>query len=47
MFIGIGEGYRSIRTTPYKDGLLLLIGGEGHKTGTVTNTEERYLKLEA
>ncbi len=46
MFIGIGEGYRSIRTTPYKGGLLLLIGGEGHKTGTVTNTEERYLKLE-
>jgi glycine/D-amino acid oxidase-like deaminating enzyme/nitrite reductase/ring-hydroxylating ferredoxin subunit len=46
MFIGTGEGYRSIRTTPYKDGLLLLIGGEGHKTGTVTDTEERYLKLE-
>jgi glycine/D-amino acid oxidase-like deaminating enzyme/nitrite reductase/ring-hydroxylating ferredoxin subunit len=46
MFIGMGESYRSIRTTPYKDGLLLLIGGEGHKVGTVTNTEERYLKLE-
>jgi glycine/D-amino acid oxidase-like deaminating enzyme/nitrite reductase/ring-hydroxylating ferredoxin subunit len=46
MFIGTGEGYRSIRTTPYQDGLLLLIGGEGHKTGTVTDTEERYLRLE-
>ena len=46
MFIGIGDSYRSIRTTPYKDGLLLLIGGEGHKTGTVSDTEERYLHLE-
>ncbi|NMG06443.1 FAD-dependent oxidoreductase [Brasilonema sp. UFV-L1] len=47
MFIGIGEQYRSIRTTPYQDGLLLLIGGEGHKVGTVSETEEPYLKLEA
>jgi glycine/D-amino acid oxidase-like deaminating enzyme/nitrite reductase/ring-hydroxylating ferredoxin subunit len=47
MFIGIGEQYRSIRTTPYQDGLLLLIGGEGHKVGTVSDTEEPYLKLEA
>jgi len=46
MFIGIGEHYRSLRTTPYNDGVLLLIGGESHKTGTVTQTEERYLRLE-
>ncbi|MBW4630849.1 MAG: FAD-dependent oxidoreductase [Iphinoe sp. HA4291-MV1] len=47
MFIGIGQNYQSIRTTPYQDGLLLLIGGEGHKVGTVSDTEERYLRLEA
>jgi glycine/D-amino acid oxidase-like deaminating enzyme/nitrite reductase/ring-hydroxylating ferredoxin subunit len=46
MFIGSGKDYNSIRTTPYQDGLLLLIGGGGHKVGTVSNTEERYLKLE-
>lgn len=46
MFIGTGKDYNSIRTTPDQDGLLLLIGGGGHKVGTVSNTEERYLKLE-
>ncbi|KYC37913.1 (2Fe-2S)-binding protein [Scytonema hofmannii PCC 7110] len=46
MYIGIGETYYSIRTTPYRDGLLLLVGGGGHKVGTVTNTEEKYLDLE-
>ncbi|MGQ4648177.1 FAD-dependent oxidoreductase [Lyngbya aestuarii] len=46
MFIGVGENYRSIRTTPYEGGLLLLIGGEGHKTGSVDDTEERFLRLE-
>lgn len=46
MFIGSGKDYNSIRTTPYEDGLLLLVGGGGHKVGTVSNTEERYLKLE-
>lgn len=46
MFIGTGDHYRSIRTTPYNGDLLLLIGGEGHKTGTVTQTEERYQRLE-
>jgi len=46
MFISVGEHYRSLRTTPYNDGVLLLIGGESHKTGTVTQTEERYLRLE-
>ncbi|PSO74333.1 MAG: FAD-dependent oxidoreductase [Cyanobacteria bacterium QH_8_48_120] len=46
MFIGANDNYRSIRTTPYEDGLLLIIGGEGHKTGTVSETEERYQQLE-
>jgi glycine/D-amino acid oxidase-like deaminating enzyme/nitrite reductase/ring-hydroxylating ferredoxin subunit len=36
----------SIRTTPDNGDLLLLVGGEGHKVGTVTNTEECYQKLE-
>ncbi len=48
MYIGTGNDYHSIRTTPAPDGgLLLLVGGGGHKVGTVTDTEERYLKLEA
>ncbi|MBC7879771.1 MAG: FAD-dependent oxidoreductase [Anaerolineae bacterium] len=46
-YIGVGEGYRSLRTTPFQDGLLLLIGGEGHKVGTVNDTEACYQKLEA
>ncbi|MGF1479349.1 MAG: FAD-dependent oxidoreductase [Cyanophyceae cyanobacterium] len=46
MFIGTGENYHSIRTTPYENGLLLLVGGGGHKVGTVTNTEEKYQQLE-
>lgn len=46
MFIGSGKEYYSIRTTPYEKGLLLLVGGGGHKVGTVTDTEERYQKLE-
>lgn len=47
MFIGVGQGYHSIRTTPDDGGLVLMIGGGGHKVGTVTNTEEKYQKLEA
>ncbi len=46
MFIGTGEGYRSIRTTPTDDGgRLLLIGGEGHKVGDVSDTKERFDRL--
>lgn len=47
MYIGSGEAAHSVRTTSYQDGLLLLVGGEGHKVGTVTNTEECYQKLES
>ncbi len=46
MYIGTGDKYYSIRTTPDKDGLLLLVGGGGHKVGTVENTEEKYFDLE-
>ncbi|WP_036485868.1 FAD-dependent oxidoreductase [Myxosarcina sp. GI1] len=46
MYIGVGQNYHSIRTTPYENGLLLLIGGGGHKVGAKNNTEESYLELE-
>lgn len=47
MYIGVGKGYRSIRTTPTDDGgLLLLVGGEGHKVGKDNATDERYQRLE-
>ena len=39
---------RSIRASPMADGdELLLVGGEGHKTGTESDTELRYERLEA
>jgi glycine/D-amino acid oxidase-like deaminating enzyme/nitrite reductase/ring-hydroxylating ferredoxin subunit len=48
MFIGTGEKYRSIRTTPMDDGgTLLLIGGEGHKVGEADDTEDRFERLAA
>jgi glycine/D-amino acid oxidase-like deaminating enzyme/nitrite reductase/ring-hydroxylating ferredoxin subunit len=46
MYIGSGQKYYSIRSTPDPNGLLLLVGGGGHKVGTVENTEEKYLDLE-
>jgi len=46
MFIGAEKDSYSIRTTPHQDGLLLLIGGGGHKVGSITDTEEKYRKLE-
>jgi glycine/D-amino acid oxidase-like deaminating enzyme/nitrite reductase/ring-hydroxylating ferredoxin subunit len=46
MFIGSGSEYFSIRTTPDTDGLMLLVGGGGHKVGEVTHTEEQYQKVE-
>jgi glycine/D-amino acid oxidase-like deaminating enzyme/nitrite reductase/ring-hydroxylating ferredoxin subunit len=46
MLIGTGSGYRSIRATPTDDGgQLLLIGGEGHKVGDVSDTQERFARL--
>ena len=47
MYIGVGQNYHSIRTTPTEDGgLLLLIGGGGHKVGEKSSTEESYQELE-
>lgn len=46
VFIGANENYRSIRNTPYNGGTLLLIGGEGHKTGTEQDIAARYRRLE-
>mgnify|MGYP002777377106 CR=1 FL=1 len=45
MFIGVEDEYYSIRTTPHEGRTLLLIGGSGHKVGTVTDTETCYQKL--
>ncbi|MGP1373379.1 MAG: FAD-dependent oxidoreductase [Almyronema sp.] len=48
MYIGVGQNYRSLRTTPTDDGAtLLLVGGEGHKVGDDSATDERYQRLEA
>lgn len=46
MYIGSSKKAHSIRTTPFNGKLLLLVGGEGHKVGTVTETEEKYQSLE-
>ncbi|MEM7593993.1 MAG: FAD-dependent oxidoreductase [Cyanobacteria bacterium P01_A01_bin.83] len=47
MYIGVGDNYHSIRTTPAKDGgLLLLIGGGGHKVGEKSETEKSYQELD-
>ena len=42
MFISTESPTHSIRTTPHEGGLLLIVGGEGHKTGQEPDTEERY-----
>jgi glycine/D-amino acid oxidase-like deaminating enzyme/nitrite reductase/ring-hydroxylating ferredoxin subunit len=47
MYIGAGKDTHSVRSTPLNDGgMLLLVGGEGHKVGEKTNTEECYKRLE-
>ena len=47
MYIGVGKNYHSIRTTPTEDGgLLLLVGGGGHKVGEKSATEESYQELD-
>lgn len=47
MYIGFGDNYFSIRTTPDEQGLLLLVGGGGHKVGEKTDTESVYTKIES
>jgi glycine/D-amino acid oxidase-like deaminating enzyme/nitrite reductase/ring-hydroxylating ferredoxin subunit len=46
MFINAGSPTRSFRTAPYRGGLVLIVVGEGHKSGEATRTEERYGALE-
>jgi glycine/D-amino acid oxidase-like deaminating enzyme/nitrite reductase/ring-hydroxylating ferredoxin subunit len=46
MFISVEEPTRSVRTTPHEGGLLLIVGGEGHKTGQAEDTREPYRRLE-
>jgi len=46
MYINVSAPTRSIRTAPSEGGRLLLLGGEGHKTGEEPDTEGRYRNLE-
>lgn len=46
MYISIGGSTRSLRSAPYGDESLLLVGGEGHKTGQDLHNEDCYLRLQ-
>ncbi|MBA3433528.1 MAG: FAD-dependent oxidoreductase [Actinobacteria bacterium] len=47
MFINAGRPSRSVRTALLEGGgRLLLVGGEGHRVGQASETEERYATLE-
>jgi Rieske Fe-S protein len=46
MFISAGSPTRSVRAVPAAGEELLLVGGEGHRTGTGGDTTERYRALE-
>jgi glycine/D-amino acid oxidase-like deaminating enzyme/nitrite reductase/ring-hydroxylating ferredoxin subunit len=46
MWITSDSPTRSVRTTPFEDGRLLIVTGEGHKTGQEPDTEKRYGALE-
>ena len=46
MFISADAPTRSIRAVPLDGEEWLLVGGEGHKTGTGGDTEQRYRRLE-
>jgi glycine/D-amino acid oxidase-like deaminating enzyme/nitrite reductase/ring-hydroxylating ferredoxin subunit len=47
MFISAGSPTRSVRAVPVAGEELLLVGGEGHRTGTGGDTTERYARLES
>jgi glycine/D-amino acid oxidase-like deaminating enzyme/nitrite reductase/ring-hydroxylating ferredoxin subunit len=47
MFISAGSPTRSVRAVPVDGEELLLIGGQGHRTGTGGDTSERYARLKA
>ncbi|MDQ5824853.1 MAG: FAD-dependent oxidoreductase [Chloroflexota bacterium] len=46
MYINTGSPTRSVRTTPYEGGRLLIVVGEKHRTGEETDTEQHYTALE-
>ena len=46
MFIGVDQPTRSVRTAPHEGGVLLILGGEGHKTGQADDTRVPYVRLE-
>ena len=46
MFISGDSPTRSVRAVPLDGAELLLVGGEGHRTGSGGDTEERYRALE-
>jgi glycine/D-amino acid oxidase-like deaminating enzyme len=46
MYINVSPPTRSIRTAPFEEVRLLLLGGEGHRPGEEPDTERRYRNLE-
>ena len=46
MYISADNPTRSIRSTPFENGNLIIIGGENHKTGQGINTINHYEQLE-
>jgi glycine/D-amino acid oxidase-like deaminating enzyme/nitrite reductase/ring-hydroxylating ferredoxin subunit len=46
MYINVSPPTRSIRTAPFEEGRLLLLGGQGHRPGEEPDTERRYRNLE-
>ncbi len=46
MYISADQPTRSIRSHPADEGEILIVGGEGHKTGQGGDTLERYRSLE-
>jgi glycine/D-amino acid oxidase-like deaminating enzyme/nitrite reductase/ring-hydroxylating ferredoxin subunit len=47
MYISTETPTHSVRSAPRDGGRLLLVGGEGHKTGQESRTDERYARLAA
>jgi glycine/D-amino acid oxidase-like deaminating enzyme/nitrite reductase/ring-hydroxylating ferredoxin subunit len=47
MYISAETPTRSLRSTPFNDGKLILVGGESHKTGQGINMMEHYEALTA
>jgi glycine/D-amino acid oxidase-like deaminating enzyme/nitrite reductase/ring-hydroxylating ferredoxin subunit len=45
MYINVEEPGRSLRSQPYNNGELILVGGEHHKTGQGIDTSEHYAAL--